>query len=380
MQQEELTYLVRQMLADALSSEEKERLRLFMNDEANREQFVAITDTLTAENETVVPFRETYWMPVIEQVTEIDKPVRVHPLRKWGWAAAAAVVLLISGAAYLLRENRSPVTDTAQVIDIAPGHEGAVLTLDDGRQVVLDSLANGVVATQQGSQAVLQNGQLSYTTTAHASGNVAYNTMTTPKGRTFHITLPDGTGVWLNAASSIRYPTLFPGKERNVEITGEVYFEVAKDVEKPFFVKAGNKASIQVLGTHFNVNAYSNETSMNTTLLEGSIRMIVPAGSVVLKPGEQARVSADMSVAKVDIDKVMAWKNGRFNFESMRLKDVMKQLERWYDIEVVYEEGVQDIEFYGELSRNKSLSGIINALQLSDIHFRIEGRKLIVLP
>ncbi|HEY0274009.1 MAG TPA: FecR domain-containing protein [Chitinophaga sp.] len=329
---------------------------------------------------------------------------RIRVMRPWRWIAAASVALLLAAGVYygLTRTGSKPaIKMAARATDIAPGKNGAVLTLANGAQVVLDSLGNGVVATQNGAQVRLNNGQLAYDPTGPTTTTVAYNTITTPKGRQFVVTLPDGTRVWLNAASSLRYPTAFTGAVRDVEVTGEAYFEVAKDPALPFHVNVNNQAEIAVLGTHFNVNAYSNESSISTTLLEGSVRVAAsrgaarahggaaaPAGSVVLAPGQQARlagISAGLPTAisvvnNVDIDRVMAWKNGLFNFEDASLEEVMRQLERWYDIEVVYEKGVPDIELAGEMTKGVTLNDLMAGLEKLGVHSRLEGRRLIVMP
>jgi ferric-dicitrate binding protein FerR (iron transport regulator) len=227
----------------------------------------------------------------------------------------------------------------------------------------------------------MSNGQLIYK--AKNSSGVAYNTMTTPKGRQFSLVLPDGTKAWLNAASSLRYPTAFVGRERKVEVTGEVYFEVAKNKQMPFKVKVNENMEVEVLGTHFNINSYSNEASINTTLLEGSVQISNQSQKQILKPGQQARVNNDQKiniVSDVNLKKVMAWKNGVFDFDDASLQEVMHQLERWYDIEVVYERGVPDIEFVGTLSRDLSLEDVLKGLKLSEVNFRIEGRKLVIMP
>lgn len=309
--------------------------------------------------------------------TQIRAKKRIHRLRRW--MAAAAAVLLIASTYFALRPSPSSPTVTA-LQDIAPGRTGAILTLADGSQVVLDSAGNGTIARQNGAVIVMRNGQLYYDLTGMGAGPVTYNTMTVPKGRTFRLTMPDGSGVWLNAASSIRYPTAFTGDRREVEITGEVYFEVAQDPRKPFHVRTGRETTIEVLGTHFNVQAYHHTEA---TLLQGSIRVgngLV--GKILEKPGQQAKVNLKgiTLINHVDTTQTMAWKNGLFNFNGLRLRAVMQQLERWYDIEVIYEKNVPDIEFYGEINRNISLAGVLKALQLSDVHFKIEGRKLIVLP
>ncbi len=314
---------------------------------------------------------------------------RVFLIRKWGWAAASILVLLSIGVYFgaIHKKNISSVAVSSS--DIAPGRNGAILTLSNGAQIVLDSLGNGVIANQNGAQVRLNNGQLAYDVRGGIAEKVAYNVMTTPRGRQFQVTLSDGTKAWLNAASSLRYPTTFAGRERKVEITGEVYFEVAKNEKMPFKVNVDNKMEIAVLGTDFNVNAYENETSINATLLTGSIHAsIMPSvsTSVLLKPGQQAQLSMNKTLPEIkviknaDIDKVMAWKNGAFYFEGSTVEEIMRQVERWYDVEVVYEKGIPNIEFGGGITRGVSLKGLISALQKSEMHCRLEGRKLIIMP
>ncbi|MBO9153598.1 FecR family protein [Chitinophaga sp. GCM10012297] len=309
---------------------------------------------------------------------------RLHFLRRWGWAAAA-VLLLGAGTWYFTTQQQTnPSPATVAAAEISPGREGAILTLSDGRQVVLDSLANGTIAQQQGTDVVLSNGQLTYNDDRSDAPGIAYNTMTTPRGRQFRITLPDGTRVWLNAASSIRYPVAFTGKERKVDITGEVFFEVSKDASKPFLVNATDEVSISVLGTSFNINAYDNEKNIAATLLTGAVKVTVPGNSKapVLRPGQQAsinRASGQMQVLQAEPDRIMAWKNGLFNFEGAGIEDVMRQLERWYDIRVVYENGIPDITFLGEIDRQIALPDLLEILRRTDVDFRIEGRTLIVL-
>lgn len=317
-----------------------------------------------------------------------EAPVRQISFFRKKWFRYAAAVLLFATGIYLW-EKRNPATDTSTpqmvVTDLAPGSEGAVLTLADGTEVVLDSLGNGVIANQSGAVVVLRNGQLNYDPAAEATGSIVYNIMRTPKGRQFSVTLPDGTRVWLNAASSLKYPTSFSGNERRVELTGEGYFEVAPDKSKPFFVKAGNQAEVQVLGTKFNVNAYHDEPGTNTTLLEGHVRVnnLETGTPAVLQPGQQARIAGQkISVSnEPDLEKVMAWKNGLFNFEGADLKETMRQLERWYDIEVVYEGTIPDVHFFGKMSRKVNLSTVLTALKGFGLQcrFTAEG-KLIVSP
>jgi ferric-dicitrate binding protein FerR (iron transport regulator) len=347
--------------------------------------------------------------PAIENnnpVEDIPAPVytvnRVHFMRRWGWAAASIILLLSIGAYFWTRSAKEntftrPLANSSH---IAPGKNGAVLTLDDGSKVVLDSLGNGIVADQAGTQVVLQDGKLAYKPLALAAEGreLTYNTMTTPKGRQFQLTLPDGTAVWLNAGSSIRYPTLFTGKERQVAITGEAYFEVAHHANRPFKVSVNGKAAVEVLGTHFNINAYDNEAAINTTLLEGSVKVSVADSGLLstdfrlLKPGQQAQITNSKKtmsskvpptikvIDHADIDKIMAWKNGLFNFEGASLAEVMRQVERWYDIEIAYEKNIPDITFEGKMTKDVPLKDLLVMLERSDIHFRIDNRKLIVLP
>ncbi|OQP42787.1 iron dicitrate transport regulator FecR [Niastella yeongjuensis] len=337
---------------------------------------------------------------VVVDIPGYARPVhRVHFLRKWGWAAASIILALGLGV-YLLatKTNKTlPPANVVQAAEIAPGKNGAVLTLADGSRVVLDSLGNGVVATQNGAQVVLKGGALAYDASNTASGEVTYNTMSTPKGRQFQVTLPDGTKVWLNAASSLRYPTAFTGEARKVTVTGEAYFEVAHNRQKPFIVTIPPQpgglggAEVTVLGTHFNINAYENENAIHTTLLQGSVRVAKgrrqraegKEESVVLKPGQQTILSQTSQLSQpipVQTAEVIAWKNGLFNFEGASLGEIMRQLERWYDIEVSYQKGIPDVEFEGKMTRDVPLGDLLTMLERSDIHFKVEGRKLIVLP
>lgn len=318
-------------------------------------------------------------------------PMRAYSRQPWKWIAAAAAIIVIAVTGYWFQsrqQHHAGIADTAPVSDIAPGRNGAILKLADGSSIALDSLANGVVATQNGARIVLNNGALVYDADKSDNREIAYNIITTPNGRQFRVSLPDGTQVWLNAASSIRYPTVFDGKYRNVEITGEVYFEVAKDAHMPFQVTVLNNARIEVLGTHFNVNAYGNEESQHTTLLEGAVKVVslkehasaLYREGIVLRPGQQLQLSETPTIVdRADIDKIMAWKNGLFDFDGMDVKYAMKQIARWYDVEIVYKGEVPDIKFYGKISRNISLAGLIKGLNGTGVHLHIEeGKRLVV--
>lgn len=305
---------------------------------------------------------------------------------------AAAILILAAGAAFWLFSSNAPVSVNKMVsaADIAPGRQGAILTLADGTQVMLDSLHDGEVARQQGANAVVKNGQLRYEPGTVSGNGTSYNAVATPRGRQFDLVLPDGSRVWLNAASSIRYPTAFTGAERKVEITGEAYFEVAKMPGKVFRVSAGKVMEIEVLGTHFNVNAYPDEQTIRTTLLEGSVKIAIPGAgreSIRLAPGQQARMLQQAQPQNIEVsnephpESVIAWKDGFISLDGASFGEVMRQLERWYDIEVVYQGKMPAIRFRGELSRDVSLAGLLKGLEEAGVKFRMEqGRRLVVLP
>lgn len=305
---------------------------------------------------------------------------RIRKISRFWWAAAA--VLILAAGTWIVAKRTAPKQDIAvnkPVQDIAPGRNGAILILADGSQITLDSIGNGQISNQNGSRITLQNGSLHYDAASAATASI--NTVRTPAARQFRLVLPDGSAVWLNAASTLKYPTAFTGHDRTVEISGEAYFEITQDPERPFRVKINNKATIEVLGTHFNINAYTDESSIRATLLAGSIKVNAAGGAAILKPGQQAAIRETIQLNNtVNTGQVIAWKDGIFNFDAMGVEEVMRQLARWYDIEVVYEKNIPDIRFYGEIGRNLSLSQVLEGLKMSGVNFRIEGKRLIVLP
>ena len=246
----------------------------------------------------------------------------------------------------------------------------------------MDSAGNGLVAVENGTQVTLKNGVLAYTQKYKAGNTTALNRMSTPKGRQFQMLLPDGSKVWLNAESSIKYPTTFIGKQRLVELTGEAYFEIAKNPKMPFIIKLNATNEIEVLGTSLNINAYDNEPSVKTTLLNGAVRVNANGQTKSLEPGQQATVIPGKDIAIVsnaDLSQVMAWKNGLFNFNGYSIKAVLRELARWYDLEVVYEAEPETGEVVGEIQRNLTLSQVIKVLQRMHVKYRIEDKKLIVM-
>ncbi|WP_142683112.1 FecR family protein [Chitinophaga polysaccharea] len=395
---ERLTYLLEQArLRRATSAEYRELLQLISSDEQG--EIVRLLDTWhgagTTESTASTEYDHAYWQQAVKEILDADnsarQPVmlpvknRIYFLQRYWWAAAC-IILLTAGAYYLSKQTRQPAVAVASPVkDIAPGGNRAVLTLSDGSQITLDSAGNGILA-QQGNTRItkLSNGQLAYSGSGNPEGKILYNTMSTPPGGQYQLILPDGTGVWLNAASSISYPTAFTGNERSVTVTGEAYFEVVKNEKMPFRVKAGN-TTIDVLGTHFNINAYKDEASINTTLLEGAVRVNIAQQQQQLRPGQQARVMANGASIQVvdhaDISEVMAWKAGFFSFNDADLPAVMRQLSRWYNVEVKYEGRIPQRVFTGEIGRNLTLSQVLKGLTKTRIKYRIEnGNRIIIQP
>ena len=306
-------------------------------------------------------------------------PTRSHQIKKY---IAIAASVLIGGAAlfFALRTPNKPIAANPVVHDVLPGGNKAILTLANGQKIVLDNAKNGVIA-KQGACVVnkTQNGQLEYQTQNDASAVADVNQLnmvSTPRGGEFQIVLPDGTRVWLNAESSIKYPTAFASNKRLVEITGEAYFEVAKNAAKPFIVQT-HHSRVEVLGTHFDVMAYDDEAVQKTTLLEGSVKISNSTASLVLKPGQQAQLSAAQGLRLVDnvnVDEEVAWKNGLFQFSDADIKSIMRQAARWYDVQVIYQGNLPVKQYTGRISRNVKASGLLNMLRFTGVNARIEGK------
>lgn len=318
--------------------------------------------------------------------------VKLSSSTTWRKIAVAATIIIGVSAGLFAYMNRSESSDLTTLTPalagnkIDPGGNKATLTLADGTKVILDSSEKGLIANQAGVQVLkAANGQIIYNIedNSTAGSSSMFNTIETPKGGEFQLVMPDGTRIWLNAMSSLTYPLSFNGRERKITLKGEAYFEVAKSKHIPFIVRSGNQ-TVQVLGTHFNINSYSNQKLIETTLLEGAVRVssIISGNTAYLKPGQQSRMQSDsFEVKAVDVDEAIAWKNGNFVFNKCELEDIMKQLSRWYDIEVVYQnEEVKHYLFSGTVSRFKDAAEILGVLELTRlVHFKIEGRRVIVM-
>ncbi|WP_343307111.1 FecR domain-containing protein [Chitinophaga niabensis] len=370
------SYLILRHLRDEITAAEQEELQAWIAASAENQRFF---DQFKDEQQL---------LQKLQQLGSFDTdaawdaftsrhfpPAKVRTIR-WKWAAAAAVVLL--AGVYFWNQQKPATKETVVselVNDVKPGTHKAILTLGDGSTVTLDSAGNKVIG-----QGIRQaGGQLEYGEQAA----ISFNTLRTPKGGQFQITLADGTKIWLNAASSLRYPTAFVGGTRKVEVTGEAYFEVAKHATRPFIVQINAQTAIEVLGTSFNINAYTNEASIKTTLIEGAVRLTVNEQSRTLSPGQQAQVNSQgdiQLIEKADLDEALAWKHELFYFRNADLQAVMRQLERWYDVEISYSGKIPARRFQGEIQRNLNLSDVLEGLKNTEINFSIEGRKIIVKP
>jgi transmembrane sensor len=320
--------------------------------------------------------------PLLDKVKSVDLPHKapVKRMHYWSWAAAIGLLVLAGSIYRLTEQHGSMLPAVTQKKAVAPGKHGAVLTLADGSAVLLDSMKNGVVANQAGTNVILNNGQIVYNSKETRATGTAYNTISTPRGRQFSVVLPDGTKVWLNAASSLRYPVAFSGNTREVRITGEAYFEVAADATRPFSVRFNEKGVVEVLGTAFNINAYTDEPLVKTTLLSGSIRV---NKQQVLQPGEQANIDKNDGItveSSAETENAIAWKNGLFIMSSTDLPALFRQISRWYDIEVNIKGELPKRSFGGTIDREVSLTDIIEALNIYGVNCRLENNKLIVQP
>lgn len=340
---------------------------------------------------------EGFWLDKPE-ATAPDIPVipaarsRRRHIRRY--IVAATVLTATVGIAFWSHKRKSgpPPAATAAPFtnDVQPGHNKATLTLADGRTIDLDSAADGILTSQANTFVAKQNGLLAYNKAASETPTTpTYNLLTTPRAGQFTLILPDGTKVWLNNASALRYPVWFIGATREVELSGEAYFEVAPDAAHPFKVHIHNSpagadgGTIDVLGTSFNIMAYSDENAERTTLVDGSIRYTHGANSALLKPAEQSVLDAHgqlKTLEHVNTDDITAWKNGYFDFDHASLETTMRQLARWYDVTVDYQGSIEPQEFMGKIERSMSLSAVLKGLEGEHVHFKLEGKKVIVTP
>lgn len=395
MSQSRLTYLFRIYFnKTATSAERDELMELLMDSENDSDVKLLLTETWENLKRQNGVFNDKQGDDMLAGILQRGREtVAVIPETRssfrWGRLAAAVIFFISATGIFFGLKPAQPKPEIAQVKKnpftkkdvIVAGGNKAVLTLADGSNIVLDSTHNGTL-TKQGNTKVVQVNMatLAYHSDTESSQQVVYNTLATPSGGQYQLILPDGSKVWLNAASSIHFPTVFKGNERHVTVTGEAYFEVAKNAAMPFTISVKDM-EVKVLGTHFDIMAYDDESTMNTTLLEGSVK--VSQGNLVrmLVPGQQSNIDKTGSIKVTDaaVEEVMAWKNGWFQFNAHDIKTVMRQISRWYNVEVVYEGKIPAGHFTGLVSRNNDISQVLKIMQSAGVRFKIEGRKLIVL-
>ncbi|RAJ82112.1 FecR protein [Chitinophaga dinghuensis] len=380
-------FLIKKSQDAVLTEAEEKELHTFFLNEANREAFLLEmqqnTDALTEDF-----VERERWEPVLQKVLNADNrtnstvipmhTARETNIRIWRrYAAAAAIIAMITGAWFYKQGQQQRILPKSAMI--APGSNKSILRLSNGKTIVLSDADNGVVSKQGNMSIVkLDSGLLAFNGTGNTN-ETTVNTLSTPKGGQYCVILPDGTKVWMNAASELSFPSAFNGRERSVTLTGEAYFEVTGTADRPFIVNTRNQ-QVQVLGTSFNINAYDNEPMISTTLITGKVKVSAGNKSAVLLPGEQLQHNSSswQILRNPDTDAVMAWKNGYFSFSNADINTVMKQLERWYDIKVVIATKNKSHQFVGEIPRNLTLDKAMEILKQSGITYTIQERTVTI--
>lgn len=396
MEIQDIQELIAKYLSGEATAEEKEHVEKWYDSIRGDETNLEAHQLDHLKNETYTYLFDATSLNDTTPIILKEESGRTRPLLIYlQWTAAvAAAVLIVTGVMLWTKAPEFKVSNIVTVgparkvrNDIAPGGNKAILMLADGSRIVLDAAKNGEL-TQQGNIIVKKekDGLLTYRvqpgSTEEQQKETALNSIATPRGGQYQVVLPDGSKVWLNAASTLKFPTVFTSNERSVGLIGEAYFEIAKDPSKPFRVTSAGQ-TVEVLGTHFDVNAYDDEPVIKTTLLEGSIKLNSGSKTAVLKPGQQATLSPSGLTpirvkSDIDVSSVMAWKNQLFEFNHDNIQTIMRQISRWYDVDITYEGNIPEDRFEGKISRNVDVSQILKILELSGVNFRIEGKKIIV--
>jgi transmembrane sensor len=391
-----------------LNHEEREQFNRWLGQGNNKDFFNPILDKEILEEELrqldelkIESEQRGSWEKLLQFRIGPQKTKTIR-LNNWRlYAAAASIIMILGAGGFIWYQSKKVDNQVVQgkgnqpaiATDANPGRFKAKLVLADGSSIVLDSATNGTLVQQENMAVVSEDGKLVYKSQDAPPGQVhtavVYNKLVTAKGETFTLVLADGSKVWLNSESSITYPVTFVGEERKVTVTGEAYFEVArafvpqgsKSVKQTFKVVVDNM-EVEVLGTHFNINAYTDEDAIKTTLLEGKVKIVSGSTSAVLKPGQQAQLKKGTTLLQVrddaDLEQAVAWKNGYFQFGDDDLKTVMRQLARWYDVEVIYQGSVSADTYSGTIDRRSKASEVLTVLERNRVHFKIEGKKIIV--
>jgi len=389
MMKEKIAFLLSRLSNQQLSKVEFEELSDLLNNLEVKDEFLFVINEMIDRTHAEQVFDEKRYAPLLNKILIADKQQKlasqtpVHMLRRI--SVAASVLFLIGTMFYFLffsNKSKNQVVNQASHDIVAPNNTKASITLADGTSVSLEGIQSGILAEDHDVVVTKKSdGQILYDGNGQATdGKLIYNTLTNPRGsRVVNIFLSDGTQVWLNAGSSITYPIKFIGNKRNVQLTGEAYFEVSKNKEMPFWVEA-KRMHVEVLGTHFDVKAYEDESSTQTTLLEGSVNVVNQSGERLLKPGQQADVDSKIQVIDdVDFDMVLAWKTGVFNFKSADIITIMNQLRNWYDIDIVYLGKPKSETFSGIINRSENISAVLKIIEAAGIGFKLEGKRVTVI-
>ncbi|WP_315815318.1 FecR family protein [Paraflavitalea speifideaquila] len=395
MEQSRIKYLLQQFAARAITADEQQELEQLLA-ASNRDELVEDIAMLAERDDhssymvTEETAARTFSNILAADKTNTAGSTGINRMISRRWFSAAAVVLLLlsAGAWFIFSRRQKPPSITQVKLpkpEKEPGRNTAILTLADSSQVEIDSLGNITLPRQGGSQVLVKDKQLAYIPQPGGDpATIAYNTISTPRGGEFTVTLSDGTKVWLNAASSLQFPTTFTGAKREVELTGEAYLAVAEDKDHPFEVKIRN-VNVAVLGTQFNINGYEDENSIVTTLVSGAVRITAPGNQPrILAPGDHAVVENNagyLHVEKADIEEETAWKNGRTYFNGANIRQIMRQVSRWYNVDVQYKGNVANMDFTCTVSRKDKLSKLLALLELTGaVNFTMEGNTIIVQP
>lgn len=383
-----ISHLLDLYFNDQISSEEREVLFTEWENSSDNEEWQELMRPFLEKTVADNKYAPGNYQLIIEHI--LKQKARVVPLeRRWTYKiiVAACIILLAGIGSYLLFFRTSPRNEIVAKLptDVkAPQNSKAIITLADGRKIFLDSAANGTL-TQQANVLLVKNadGQVQYKGNGNEHAQTQYNTLFNPRGsKVINLTLSDGTKVWLNSETSLKYPIAFSNTERKVEVNGEAYFEVAHDAAKPFIVSKG-ETEVEVLGTHFNVNAYDDESAIKVTLLQGSVKVKHQSLNIKLVPGEQAEVKDGLALTinrSPNLDEVMAWKEGVFKYYSIDLASLMREAARWYDVDVHFAAAIPKDTYSGAISRSVSLATWFKILEESGVHFKIEGRNVTVTP
>lgn len=382
---ERLAYLMDRHVRQQLTEAEMAELRQMLGDGQFEEQVKAVIDHYGTQQLPGYKMREGASVEILEAILQVSSPAQEGVVRKlrfsrYMWWAAAVVI--VCGAGFYFWQGLATKEKIAKTV-VQPGLPGsnkAVLTLADGKDVALDDDSKQVI--QQGNTVVQQKGGLLQYTGSENIAAVSYNTLSVPRGGQFQLVLPDGTKVWLNAASRLKYPTAFTAGRRVVELQGEAYFEVAPQAGRPFSVNVNNNEVVEVLGTDFNIMSYTNENQSVTTLVRGAVRVVSGGSQQMLRPGQQALVdkhTGEMKTAKADVDRALAWKAGFFELDNTDLPTLIRQLSRWYDVDIIdLSKGKTEGTFGGRISRKVNLRDVLHVLEQYGVHSRIEDNKVVI--